>query len=79
MGREPSTELYIYLGKLEVIAHSLRGDARYWYYSNALESLHSQGLSEEDSRLAKDILRRKEEDYKPWNIGCASGEAGEAD
>ncbi|MBI2499531.1 hypothetical protein HYV88_04790 [Candidatus Woesearchaeota archaeon] len=77
---EYSQALCQYLGQIELKA-SQSGDsfARYLCFYDALDSLACKGLSEEDSRLARDILRNRARETKPWNIGSASGEAGEAD
>ena len=80
MTKEYSPKLCQYLGRIELNASQSRDSfARYMVFNNALWSLSSQGLPEEDSRLARDILRTRARETKPYNIGCASGETGETD
>ena len=77
---EYSQELYQYLGRIKLKSSQTKEPfERYIVFCNALESLSGEGLSEEDSRLARNILRIKAKETKPWNIGSASAEAGEAD
>jgi hypothetical protein len=80
MAKEYSPELCQYLGKIELDASQARDSfARYMVFNSALESLSRAGLPDEDSRLARGVLQTRARETKPWNIGCASGEAGEAD
>ena len=80
MAKEYSQGLCQYLGRIELQASQAEDSfARYMVFNNALESLSSEGLSQEDSRLAREVLATRARNTKPSNIGCASGEAGEAD
>jgi len=80
MTKEHSPQLCQYLGRLELDAFQAREPfVRYMVFYKALESLPRAGLSDEDSKLARNVLRTRAEETRPRNIGCASGEAGDAD
>lgn len=80
MAEEYSPELYQYIGKIELKAsQSINQFGRYTVFCDALESLSSEGLPKEESRLARELLITRARETKPDNIGCASGEDGEAD
>jgi len=75
-----SQGLCSYLGQIELRASQSRDEFdRDMCFYNAIQSLSRQGLSEEDTGLAREILMTKSRETKPWNIGSASGEMGEAD
>ncbi len=79
-GREYSPELCQYIGRFELAAFE---KDELWKRRNcfcfAFDSLSVSGLTSEDSKLAADILYQRIRDTRSSNIGCASGEAGEAD
>ncbi len=78
--REYSDALTEYIGRTELLAaRKSDGFDRYMCFFNALEKLASAGLSEEDSKLARNLLTKRVRETQPDNIGGASGEAGEAD
>jgi len=75
-----SEELYRYVGKIELDAFSAKDSfSRYMVFNNALEILSSQVKDEVGRALVKDYLEKRIRETKQTNIGCASGEAGEAD
>jgi len=78
--REYSPELCQYIGRVEVEAfHERDSWDLYRCYQRALGSLITSGLSREDVAIAGDVLHKRLRETRPANIGCASGEAGEAD
>lgn len=77
-------DLYIYVGRLEIEAYKSgrqNGDdyRRYMVLRTALDNLAEAKLSSEDEKLARQYLTLRIKETTPDNIGCASGEAGEAD
>ena len=75
-----SPDLCRYVGQVEIESSRIKDPfERYTCFCNALESLGRAGLSEQDSRIARKLLHNRARETRPGNIGCASGEAGEAD
>lgn len=80
MTEEYSMRLCLYLGRLELDAFQAKNSfARYMVFRDALDSVSRSGLLPEESKLARKVLSIRADDTRPSNIGCASGEAGEAD
>lgn len=80
MAEEYSLGLCQYIGKIELRASQSRDSfGRYMVFCDALEKLSNERLPEKESILARELLTTRARETKPWNIGCASGEAGEAD
>ena len=78
--KQYSAELCLYIGRVELEAsQSENSFARYMCFCDALRYLSDERLSKEDSELAEKVLSARAEETTPSNIGCASGEAGEAD
>lgn len=77
-------DLCSYIGRVELEAYKSgrqNGEdyRRYMVLRTALENLAEAKLSSEDAKLASQYLTLRVKETKPSNIGCASGEAGEAD
>ncbi len=75
-----SPELCQYIGRIELESYQSKNSfARYMCFCDALRYLSDEKLSKEDSELAEKVLGARAEETRPSNIGCASGEAGDAD
>lgn len=69
MAREYSSELYQYIGKVELCAFESRNSLYpFRVFTKALRDLPQVGLSPEEFRLAKEILSEKVKDTKPWDF-----------
>jgi len=80
MASQYSPELYQYIGRIALDAFQQPNSyAHYTVFRDALKSLDGENLSGEDLRLARRFLEKRTRETCPHNIGCASGEAGEAD
>ena len=78
--KQYSPELCQYIGQVELRASNSRNSFEsHMCFCDALRYLPDERLSKEDSRLAEEVLSARAEETRPSNIGCASGEAGDAD
>lgn len=75
-----SLKLRQYIGQVELTSFEQTDSfMRYRVFGEALETLAREGFDEQEARVASRYLSIRMRQTKPENIGCASGEAGEAD